>query len=116
MFNMNDLHKMILDLGIDPIISLALLILLATFLIIMAILYICVPFFLLRIRKEIIEMNKNLRALFIMDSKAKIEEKNEVVRDDNNFVYDEKLSKDRKKLQLDDEDIKKLKAIGAGMK
>jgi hypothetical protein len=113
---MNDLYKMTLDLGLDPIISLALLILLATFLIIMVVLYICVPFFLLKIRKEIIEMNKNLRTLFIIDSKAKTEEKNEVVRDDNNFVYDKKLSKNSKKLQLDDEDIKKLKAIGAGMK
>jgi cell division protein FtsL len=116
MFNIKDLYKMTLDLGIDPIISLALLILLATFLIIMAVLYICVPFFLLKIRKEIIEINKNLRTLHIIDSKAKTDKKNEVVRDDNDFIYDKKISKNNKKLQLDDEDIKKLKAIGAGMK
>ena len=109
---MNNLHKIIIDLGIEPNILLAFIVLLVTFLSIITILYICVPFFLLRKRKEIIEVNKNLRILYILDSKAKTNGKNEEVSDDNKLTYDKKSSSDYKKFQLDDDDIRKLKATG----
>ena len=106
---MNNLHKLIIALGIEPNIALAVLVLLSPFLIGITILYICVPFFLLRIRKEIIEMNKNLRTLHILYTQTKINGKNEVVSNEDRYIYDEKSSKNIKKFQLDDEDLKKLK-------
>ena len=112
---MNNLQKLIIDLGIGPNIGLAVLVSFSVFLIIITILYICLPFFLLRIRKEIIEMNRNLRFLFILQRLTKIDENTEVVSNGDKNIYDEKSSKDIKKLQLDDEDIKKLKALGFGM-
>jgi hypothetical protein len=120
---MNNLQKLIIDLGIGPNIALAVLVLFAVLLIIITILYLCVPFFLLRIRKEIIELNRNLRSLYLIQRLTEIDENTEVVSDENTEVvsdedkeiYDEKSSKNIKKLQLDDEDIKKLKALGFGM-
>lgn len=109
---MNNLQKLIIALGIEPNIVLAVLVLLSIFLIAITILYICVPFFLLRIRKEIIEMNKNLRFLYISQTQTKINGNNEVVSNEDKYIYDEKSSKDIKKFQLDDEDIKKLKTPG----
>jgi len=112
---MNNLQKLIIDLGIEPNIALAVLVLFSVLLIIIIILYLCVPFFLLRIRKEIIEMNRNLRSLFMIQGLTKIDENTEVVSNEDKKIYGEKSSKDIKKLQLDDEDIKKLKALGFGM-
>ena len=113
---MKNLQNLIMALGMEPNFASALLILIFTFLTVITIFYTCFLFLLIGIRNEMIKMNSSLRALSILDTKAKLNEKNELVRDDNNFVYDEKLSKDIKKLQLDDDDIKKLKAIGAGVK
>ena len=112
---MNNLQKLIIDLGIGPNIALAVLVLFAVLLIIITILYLCVPFFLLRIRKEIIELNRNLRSLYLIQRLTEIDENTEVVSDEDKEIYDEKSSKNIKKLQLDDEDIKKLKALGFGM-
>ena len=120
---MNNLQKLIIDLGIGPNIALAVLVLFAVLLIIITILYLCVPFFVLRIRKEIIELNRNLRSLYLIQRLTEIDENTEVVSDEDTEVvsdedkeiYDEKSSKNIKKLQLDDEDIKKLKALGFGM-
>ena len=109
---MNNLQKLIIALGIESNIALAVLVLLSIFLIVITILYICVPFFLLRIRKEIIEMNRNLRSLYILHTQTKINGNNEVVSNEDKHIDDEKSSKDIKKFQLDDEDIKKLKTIG----
>jgi hypothetical protein len=112
---MNNLQKLIIDLGIGPNIALAVLVLFAVLLIIITILYLCVPFFLLRIRKEIIELNRNLRSLYLIQRLTEIDENTEVVSNEDKEIYDEKSSKNIKKLQLDDEDIKKLKALGFGM-
>ena len=112
---MNNLQKLIIDLGIGPNIALAVLVLFAVLLIIITILYLCVPFFVLRIRKEIIELNRNLRSLYLIQRLTEIDENTEVVSDEDKEIYDEKSSKNIKKLQLDDEDIKKLKALGFGM-
>ena len=128
---MNNLQKLIIDLGIGPNIALAVLVLFAVLLIIITILYLCVPFFVLRIRKEIIELNRNLRSLYLIQRLTEIDENTEVVSNEDKEVYDEKSSKvvsnedkeiydeksskNIKKLQLDDEDIKKLKALGFGM-
>ncbi len=112
---MNYLHKMIIALGIEPNIVLAILAILFTFLIAITILYICVPFVLLRIRKEIIEMNKNLRTLYILETQTKNNVKNEAVSNEDKNIDDDKSSKDIIKFKLDDEDIKKLTAIGSGM-
>ena len=109
---MNNLQKLIIALGIESNIALAVLVLLSIFLIVITILYICVPFFLLRIRKEIIEMNRNLRFLYILQKPTKINGNTEVVSNEDKHIDDEKSSKDIKKFQLDDEDIKKLKTIG----
>ena len=51
---MNNIHKLINTLGVEPPVAIAVLAFLSIFVIIVTILYICVPFFLLRIRKEII--------------------------------------------------------------
>ena len=112
---MNNLQKLIIDLGIGPNIGLAVLVSFSVFLIIITILYICLPFFLLRIRKEIIEMNRNLRFLFILQRLTKIDENTEVVSNEDKNIYDEDFSKTIKKFQLDDEDIKKLKTLGFGL-
>jgi hypothetical protein len=112
---MNNLQKLIIDLGIGPNIALAVLVLFAVLLIIITILYLCVPFFVLRIRKEIIELNRNLRSLYLIQRLTEIDENTEVVSNEDKEIYDEKSSKNIKKLQLDDEDIKKLKALGFGM-
>ena len=108
---MNNLQKLIIALGLEPNIALVLLILFSMFLIAITILYICVPFFLLRIRKEIIEMNKNLRFLYILQTQTKINGNTEVVSNEDKYIYDEKPAKDIKKFQLDDEDIKKLQKL-----
>ena len=112
---MNNLQKLIINLGIGPNIGLAVLVSFSVFLIIITILYICLPFFLLRIRKEIIEMNRNLRFLFILQRLTKIDENTEVVSNEDKNIYDEDFSKTIKKFQLDDEDIKKLKTLGFGL-
>jgi hypothetical protein len=112
---MNNLQKLIIALGIEPNIALAILVLFSIFLIIITILYICVPFFLFRIRKEIIEMNRNLRSLYILQTQTKINGNTEVVSNEDKYIYDEKSSKDIKKLQLDDDDIEKLRTLGFGM-
>ena len=112
---MNNLQKLIIDLGIGPNIALAVLVLFAVLLIIITILYLCVPFFLLRIRKEIIELNRNLRSLYLIQRLTEIDENTEVVSNEDKEIYDEKSSKNIKKLQLDDEDIKKLKTLGFGL-
>ena len=112
---MNNLQNLITALGIGPNIALAILVILSIFLIVITLLYICVPFFLLRIRKEIIEMNKNLRSLYILYTHTKINRNNEIVSDEDKYIYEEKSSKDIKKFQLNDEDMKKLKTLGYGM-
>ena len=112
---MNNLQKLIISLGIEPNIALAILVFLSIFLIVITLLYICVPFFLLRIRKEIIEMNRNLRSLYILYTHTKINGNNEIVSDEDKYIYEEKSSKDIKKFQLNDEDMKKLKTLGYGM-
>ena len=109
--SMNNLQKLMINLGVEPNIALAALVLLFIFLIAITILYICVPFFLLKIRKEIIEINKNLRFLYILQAQ-KINENNKVVSNEDKHIYDKKSSKDIKKFQLNDEDIKKLEALG----
>ena len=48
-----------------------------------------------------IKMNRSLRAFYFLGTTAKINDKKE------------KSAKDTKKLKLDDEDIKKLQAIGS---
>jgi hypothetical protein len=108
---MNNLQKLMINLGVEPNVALAALVLLFIFLIAITILYICVPFFLLRIRKEIIEINKNLRVLYILQAQ-RINENNKVVSDEDKHIYEKKSSKVIKKFQLNDEDIKKLKALG----
>lgn len=109
---MNNFQKLINTLGIEPNIALAVLVLLSIFLVVITILYICVPFFLLRIRKEIIELNRNLRSFFVMQTQTKINGNSEFVSNKNKDIYDEKSPKDIKKFQLDDEDIKKLTTHG----
>jgi hypothetical protein len=119
LIEMNNLQKLIIDLGIEPNIALAVLVLFSIFLIIIIILYICVPFFLLRIRKEIIEMNRNLRFLYVLQKPTKINGNTEVVSNEDKNIYDEKSSEDIKKFQLfqlEDEDIEKLKTLGYGMR
>ena len=126
---MNDFEQLIIGLGIEPSIALAILAILSAILIVMTVLYICVPFALLRIRKEIIEMNKSLRIFYILGTQttsnlkteAVSKEENETVAESNEdnetevVSNDDKSSKNIIKLKLDDEDIKKLKAIGTGM-
>ncbi len=113
---MNNLQKIITALGLEPNIALAVLVMLSTFMVVITILYICVPFFLLSIRKEIIELNKHLRTLYILNAQTKIKGKNEVVvSNEDKSIYDEKPSTDTAKFKLDDEDIKKLKTIGLDM-
>jgi hypothetical protein len=115
---MNNLQKLIIGLGIEPNIALAVLVLFSIFLIAITILYICVPFFLLRIRKEIIEINKNLRILYILQTQTKIDEDTEAAGNEDKNIYDKDSSKDIKKsqlFQLDDADLKKLKTLGFGM-
>ena len=112
---MNNLQKLIIDLGIGPNIALAVLVLFAVLLIIITILYLCVPFFVLRIRKEIIELNRNLRSLYLIQRLTEIDENTEVVSNEDKNIYDEDFSKTIKKFQLDDEDIKKLKTLGFGL-
>jgi hypothetical protein len=56
-------------------------------------------------------MNKNLRFLYILQTQTKINGNNEVVSNEDKYIYDEKSSKNIKKFQLDDEDIKKLKTL-----
>jgi hypothetical protein len=109
---MDNLQKLMIAMGIDSNIALSVLILLSLILIVITILYICVLFFLLRIRKEIIEMNQNIRSLYILHTQTKINGNKEVVSNEDKYIYDEKSSKDIKKFQLDDEDIKKLKTLG----
>ena len=110
---MNRLQKIITALGLEPNIAIAVLVILSTFMVVITILYICVPFFLLRIRKEIIELNRNLKTLYILNPQTKKTWKDEVVvSNEDKLIYDEKPSTDIAKLQLDDEDIKKLKAVG----
>ena len=111
---MNYLNKLIIASGIEPNIALYLSILLFAFRIMIIVLYICVPFILLRIRKEIIKLNSHLQNLDILYTGEKIRGE-KVVCDDAEFFYDERPSKDSSKYQLDDEDIEKLKAIGSGM-
>jgi hypothetical protein len=112
---MNYLQKITVALGIEPNIAIAALGIVSTFLVLITILYICVPFFLLRIRKEIIEINKNLRTLYILETQTKNIEKHEVVNNEDKFINDEKPTGDIIKLQLDDDDIQKLKNIGLDM-
>ena len=113
---MNNLQKIITALGLEPNIALAVLVMLSAFMVVINILYICVPFFLLSIRKEIIELNKHLRTLYILNAQTKIKGKNEVVvSNEDKSIYDEKPSTDTAKFKLDDEDIKKLKTIGLDM-
>ena len=109
---MNNLQKIIVALGIEPNIAMPVLIILSALLVLITILYICVPFFLLRIRKEIIELNKNLRTLYILDTQTKNDGKKESPSNEDKLIYDEKPSKEIIKLQLEDEDIQKLKAVG----
>ena len=108
---MDYLEKLTKALGIEPNITLSVSILLSTFLIIIALLYISVPFILLRIRKEVIGINNSLRTLYILDTDTNNLGKS-VESENENLVYDEKPTKDNSKFRLDDEDIKKLKAIG----
>ena len=113
---MNGLQKITTALGIEPNIAISVLVILSTFMVVITILYICVPFFLLRIRKEIIELNRNLKTLYILNPQTKMTRKNEVVvSNEDKLIYDEKPSTNIAKLQLDDEDIKKLKAVGFDM-
>jgi hypothetical protein len=110
---MNTLQKLMMALGLEPNIALALLILLFVFLIVITIFGICVMFLLLGIRNQMIKMNRSLRAYYILDKTAKINEKNEAGTDDDKFIYEEKSSKNTIKFQLDNEDIKKLQDIGS---
>ena len=110
---MNKLQKLMLALGLEPNIALALLILLITFLIVITIFGICVMFLLLGIRNQMIKMNRSLRILYILDTRAKTNEKNKAGTDDYKFTFEEKSPKDTLKFQLDDEDIKKLQNIGS---
>jgi hypothetical protein len=112
---MDYLDKIIIALGIEPKIAFAILAILSTFLIVIVLLYICVPFILLRIRKEIIEMNKNLRILYILEAHDRNTVIYEAEGNENKNFDDNKPSKKNKKFELDDEDIKKLKAIGVGI-
>ena len=98
---MNNLQKLMMALGLEPNIASALFILLFTFLIVITIFGICVMFLLLGIRNQMIKMNRSLRAFYFLGTTAKINDK------------EEKSAKDTKKLKLDDEDIKKLQAIGS---
>jgi hypothetical protein len=59
-----------------------------------------------------IKINSSLRTFYILDTTGKKNKKNGARSDDDKFIYEEKSSKDTKKLQLSDEDIKKLQAIG----
>ncbi len=102
---MDNLYKIINAWGIEPNIFLAFLALSVTFLVVITVLYIGVPFILLRIRKELIEMNKNLRTLHILDAKPDS-------GDDNKPAKHKKSTNASSKFQLDDDDIKKLKATG----
>jgi hypothetical protein len=108
---MDNLHQIISAWGIEPNIFLIFLALSVTLLAVITILYICVPFILLRIRKELIEMNKHLRTLYILDAKSKSNAKTDA-GDDNKPAYHKKASNTSSKFQLDDDDIKKLKATG----
>ena len=112
---MNSLQKLLLTLGIEPNIALAILALFSLFLILITILFICVAFFLLRIRKEIIEMNINLRSSLILQTQTTINENTEVLSNEDKYIYDEKSSKPIKIFQLKEEDLKKLKSLGSGM-
>jgi hypothetical protein len=60
-------------------------------------------------------MNRNLRSLYILQTQTKINGNTEVVSNEDKYIYDEKSSKDIKKLQLDDDDIEKLRTLGFGM-
>lgn len=108
---MNNLQKLILALDIKPNIELAVLILITIFLIAIAILYICIPFFLLRIRKEIIEMNKNLRFLYALQTQTKTNRNNEITSDESKYIYGETSCEGIKRFQLDDKDLKKLQTL-----
>ena len=107
---MDNLFNIISAWGNDPNIFLIFLALSFTFAVLITILYVCVPFILLRIRKELIEMNKNLRTLYILNAETKI--KAEADADNNNPTYPKKNSDASSKFQLDDDDIRKLKATG----
>jgi hypothetical protein len=108
---MDNLYKIISAWGIEPIIFQALLVLSVTFLVVITILYIYVPFILLRIRKELIELNKHLRTSYIPDASTKINPKTDA-GEDNILAYPKKSSKASSMFQLDDDDIRKLKATG----
>ena len=110
---MNNLQKLMMALGLEPNMASALLILLFTFLIVITIFGICVMFLLLGIRNQMIKMNRDLRAFYILETTAKRNEKNEAGAVDDNFIFEEKSSKDTKKFKLNDEDIKKLQDIGS---
>jgi len=102
---MDNLFNIIRNWGLDPNIFLAFLALSTVFLVFITILYICVPFILFRIRKELIEMNKNLRILHILDAKPD-------AGNDHKPAKHKKSTNASSKFQLDDDDIKKLKATG----
>jgi hypothetical protein len=108
---MDNLYKALNAWGIEPIIFLTFLVLSVTFLVVIIILFTSVPFILLRIRKELIELNKNLRTSYIPDSKAKSIAKTDA-GDDNKLANQKKTSNASSKFQLDDDDIRKLKATG----
>jgi hypothetical protein len=108
---MDNLYKIISAWGIEPNIFLVFLALSVTFLVVIIILFTSVPLILLRIRKELIELNKNLRTSSIPDAKAKINP-NSDAGDDNKIANHKKTSNASSKFQLDDDDIRKLKAIG----
>jgi hypothetical protein len=118
-------QKIIVALGIETNFGYAILIILIALLAIITIMYICVPILLLRIRKELIELNKSLRTLYILDSQTHSKLKDSPSsdlpdRDDlpsnNSKLIDEKIpATNIVKLQLEDEDIEKLKAEGFDM-
>lgn len=110
---MKNLQNLIMALGMEPNFASALLILLFTFLTVITIFYTCFLFLLIGIRNEMIKMNSNPRALSILETKAKLKEKNESGSDDDKVVYEGKSSEDTIIFQLDDEDIKKLQAEGS---
>ena len=108
---MDNLYNAISAWGIEPNIFLVFLALSAIFLVVITILNISVPFILLRISKELSEMNNHLRTLYIIDAKSKINPKSDP-GDDNEPVNPKNSSNNSSKFQLDDDDIKKLKDTG----
>ena len=97
--------------GIEPNIFLVVLAVSAALLIFITILNISVPFILLKIRKELTEMNIHLRTLYILDASAKTDPKTDP-GNDSKPAHPEKSSNNSSKFQLNDDDIKKLKADG----